>query len=123
MITVLLVEDETDFAEVLRDVLELRGFRVVLAHNGRAGLDRAAEESPDVIVTDLMMPILDGYELLEQLHASDRLRNIPVIMMSSTERIGHHPFLRKPFRVDALVDLIHEMVNRPASADENPGDD
>lgn len=121
MITVLVLEDEADFAEVLRDVLELRGFRVVLAHNGKDGLARAAEETPDIIVTDLMMPIMDGHEMMEQLRASEELREIPVIMMSATERVGHRPFLRKPFRVDALIALIHQMLDTPGVAGESPG--
>lgn len=110
MSTVLIVEDETDMALLLRDLLEMQGFRVCVAHDGRDGLAKAMAEAPDVVVTDLMMPRLDGYALIEQLRHNPRTKNTPIIVMSATERVDGVPFVRKPFDFPEILAAIRAVL-------------
>jgi CheY-like chemotaxis protein len=82
-ITVLIVEDDELLRSTLADILELEGFNVLQANDGRTGLEMAFARIPAVVVTDVAMPVMDGYELLRCLRADERTRMIPVIMMSA----------------------------------------
>jgi len=88
MQTILLVDDEYSIVEVLTHLLEEEGYTVVTAANGRDGLDRASEKVPDLVITDLMMPIMDGDELLRELRKSAALRKVPVILITSAPAPG-----------------------------------
>ena len=111
MKTILLVEDEVDIAEVLCDVLELEGHRVVIAFDGRQGLDRARERAPDLVITDLMMPVMDGIEMIERIRALPGLGKAPVIAISAANYDGDEVFLRKPFDVYELIALVHAALD------------
>jgi CheY-like chemotaxis protein len=110
MSTILLVEDEVDIAEVLRDVLELKGYRVVLAFDGREGLAAALTHAPDLLITDLMMPAMDGIELIERIRQERELVAVPVIAISAAPYEGDEMFLRKPFDVHELVALVQRAL-------------
>lgn len=117
MRTVLVVDDEFGVAEVLEAVLQDEGYRVVTAINGRQGLDRARETPPDLVMLDLMMPIMGGAATLAALHADPVLHGIPVVMMSSLEEAavretcsGYRAFLRKPFRMAEMLSLLEELA-------------
>ena len=112
MKTILLVEDEVDIAEVLRDVLELQGHEVILAFDGREGLAAATRHLPDLVITDLMMPTMDGGELIERIRAIPKLEGVPVIAISAAAYEGDELFLRKPFDVYELVALVHDILGR-----------
>jgi CheY-like chemotaxis protein len=107
---ILLVEDEVDIAEVLRDVLELRGFVVVLAFDGREGLAAARAHRPDLVITDLMMPAMDGIELIESIRQLPDLARMPIIAISAAPYEGDELFLRKPFDVYELVELAQRAL-------------
>jgi CheY-like chemotaxis protein len=111
--TVLIVEDEVDLAEVLREALEMYGYRVVLAHDGREGLVKLASEQPELIITDIMMPLVDGYELIRNVRSNPQTRSIPIIAMSATDHVTHRPFLQKPFELDELVGLVDRTLDDP----------
>jgi CheY-like chemotaxis protein len=111
MRTILIVEDEVDLAEVLREALEMYGYRVVLAHDGRDGLEKLDSEPPQLIITDIMMPLVDGYELIRAVRTNPKTRDIPVIAMSATDHVGHRPFLQKPFELDDLVALVDRTLD------------
>jgi CheY-like chemotaxis protein len=113
MRTVLLVEDEFGVAEVLVSALEDEGYRVVSAGNGRQGLERLAEAKPDLVVSDFMMPVMDGAAMGRAMRADAAYAGIPIIMMSSLSEVelrkhfdGYTVFIRKPFRVPAFIDLV-----------------
>lgn len=115
--TVLIVDDEFGIAEVLEAILDKAGYRVVTAINGKQGLARLQETRPDVVLLDVMMPILDGPGMLRAMQANAALRDIPVIVMSSlTEAAvvesGLHcfAFLRKPFRAAKMIQTIARAI-------------
>jgi CheY-like chemotaxis protein len=119
MARVLIVDDEFGIAELLEAVLVDEGHSVLTASNGRHGLQRLEEETPDIIFLDFMMPVMDGAGVLQGLARSDRLRDIPVVMMSSipeasvVERCaGFKLFLRKPFSVFEVIDIVDRLVPR-----------
>jgi CheY-like chemotaxis protein len=111
--TVLVIDDEWAIADVLDALLSDEGYRVIVAQDGRHGLERMAEWPPDVIMLDFMMPAMDGPATLAALKKNPATAAIPVIMMSSlpehtvAERCdGYVAFLRKPFRIAAVLDVV-----------------
>jgi CheY-like chemotaxis protein len=117
MRTVLVVDDDFGIVEVLEAILTDDGYRVVTAINGRHALERLAGNRVDLILSDLMMPMLDGGALLKALKQDDRYRDIPFVLMCSLpeayikERAaGYDGFLRKPFRVDEVSEIIRSLL-------------
>jgi CheY-like chemotaxis protein len=82
-IKILCVDDDPLILQMLGDVLRLRGYTVVTAADGEAGLDAAMLEHPDLILLDVMMPGIDGFEVCRVLKATDALKNIPVIILTA----------------------------------------
>ncbi len=122
MATVLVVDDEFGIVDVLETILTDEGYRVLTACNGKQGLVRLSEEKPDVILSDFMMPILGGGEMLRAMAAEPAYRRIPVIMMSSlgedaiAEKCkGYTAFLHKPFRVAAVLSAVARVLGRGAN--------
>ena len=117
MKTILIVEDERVIAEVFSAVLEDEGYRVLIANNGKQGLDRLAEGQPDLVLCDVMMPGLDGRDVARAMSASPRYRTIPLILMSAaliSVNKGEYPyayFLRKPFDMDYLIETVEKALN------------
>jgi CheY-like chemotaxis protein len=83
MATVLVVEDEFGIADLIEAVLEEEGHRILMAANGKHGLEMLAQERPDLVFLDYMMPVMDGAGLLRCMAAAPSLRDIPVVIMSS----------------------------------------
>ena len=81
----LIVEDEADARSMLRRLIEKEGWAAVEAENGREGLDRIAAARPSLIFTDLMMPVMDGFEFVEELQRVDDWKEIPVIVLSAMD--------------------------------------
>jgi DNA-binding response OmpR family regulator len=111
---VLIVDDEVDIAETLGDLLALIGYEVDVAFDGATALQKAEAVTPDVIVSDSMMPLLSGPELVAQLRERPQLAQIPVILMSAALRAEEAAklgarFLRKPFDIKQLTALIEEL--------------
>jgi DNA-binding response OmpR family regulator len=114
---VLVVDDEPDILLMLRMSLEDEGHEVVLAPDGQAGLERLFADHPDLVVCDVMMPILDGFGLLERKRiAGDET---PVVMLSAKSEqadldralaLGAVEFVSKPFDLDRLVALIESVL-------------
>ena len=125
MTRVLVVEDEFGIAELLDAVLTEEGYQVVTAMNGRNGLELLARERPELILSDYMMPVMDGATLLARIKAEPALQAIPVVMMSSmpeaavAERcVGYAAFLRKPFKLFEVVGLVERLIGN-ASGDKS----
>ena len=116
--TVLIVEDEFVIADLLEMALIDEGYRVVTAANGRQGLERLAEgPPPDLVISDFMMPVLDGAGLVQAMRQSEGQREVPIIIMSSMPepnvhaRInGYAAFVRKPFQIAALIRLVATIL-------------
>lgn len=117
MAVVLVVDDEFGIVKLLEEVLTDEGHRVLIATNGRQALERAAKEKPALVVTDFMMPVMDGAALMTAMRADPQLADVPVVIMSSipeatlAERaLGYAAFVRKPFNIFAVVDLVAKLT-------------
>ncbi len=112
--TVLVVDDEPAIGDLLEEVLDSVGYRVVRAANGRSALAVARREHPVLVLTDRMMPEVDGVEFVRRLRSSPITRHIPVVLMSSTrpdrETMGDIPFLAKPFELDDLIRTVEDLA-------------
>ncbi|RKG68915.1 response regulator [Corallococcus sp. CA054B] len=115
--TVLVVDDEQGILEALADLLREEGYRVLTASHGREALERMAEVTPDLVLTDWMMPVLDGPALIARIQQDPVLRHIPVLGMSAVDVSGLkrlHPgmeFLQKPFDIRALMKLVRRALD------------
>ena len=85
---ILLVDDDTDFVEATKTVLETEPYEVIVAFEGDEGLKKAREESPDLILLDIIMPVKDGFTAAEQLKKDPQLGKIPVLMLTSFSTKG-----------------------------------
>ena len=114
MCTVLLADDNAGDIEALRLILEAEGHRVVTVDNGCEALRAARRECPDVVITDLDMPCMDGIELCRQMKRHAALAAIPVMVVSASfpQSFGvplWAAFFRKPASLPPLVDLVREL--------------
>jgi CheY-like chemotaxis protein len=97
---ILIVDDEPDVRFVLKLVFEAAGHRIVEAHQGVAALERVDDSRPDLVVTDIMMPVLDGLELIRRLRSNPGTATIPILILSSRATAaasGADAALAKPF--------------------------
>lgn len=116
---ILVVEDTLDTRELLHLYLTGEGFTVITAGDGREGLYLARAEKPDLIVTDLNMPHLDGIALVNELRAEPQFKDLPIIVMTAfgkqdrddALRVGADRALDKPTHFESLVDDINELLN------------
>jgi CheY-like chemotaxis protein len=117
MATILVVDDEFGIGELLVALLEDDGHRVLTAMNGRHALERMAEFKPDLVISDLMMPLMDGGTLLRAMRDHPELNRVPFALMcalpepSIADRIsGYDAFLRKPFKLAEVSALVSRML-------------
>lgn len=120
--TILIVDDEFGVLEVLEFILNDAGFKVVSAVNGQEALARLEETRPDLAIVDFMMPILDGNGVIKAIRSDNRLRDIPIILVSALpektirERCdGYTTFLRKPYKTEQLMEEISKLLDHSAS--------
>jgi CheY-like chemotaxis protein len=102
---ILIVDDEPDMRFILRYAFEAAGHRIVEAHHGVAALECVKNARPDLIVTDVMMPVLNGFELIRRLRADPDTAGIPILLLSSRVRAssGADAALTKPFQADEVL--------------------
>ncbi len=109
------LDDEVDNVDMLQFLLEMEGYEVDTASNGRQCLERMRAVRPDAVVLDLMMPVMSGWEVLETLAADGNLRSVPVIVASAGDaraaagKYGRS-WAQKPLDLDRLVALLRELV-------------
>lgn len=125
--TVVYVEDDPEMIDLVTLIVGRRGFQVKGAHGGREGLDLIQANPPDLILLDLMMPDLDGWEVYKQLKAYENTRNIPVIVITAKSQaidrvLGLHiarvdDYISKPFRPQELLESIDKVLK---AAPEKP---
>ena len=132
-IHILIVEDSAIQAEALRRVLSTEGYIVSAAKDGAAGLAKAKDLSPDLVITDIMMPEMDGFELCRNIKAEERLRRIPVILLTSLSDpqdvmrglvCEADNFVIKPYEANHLLSVIQDLLHgeNPHDREENqPG--
>jgi CheY-like chemotaxis protein len=112
--TVMVVDDEPDIRYLLRLTLELAGYGVVEAAHGEAALEQVRRSLPQIVLTDRMMPRMNGGELIERLRADERTKAIPIVMISGTRgaQPGADAFLGKPFDPDELIVLVDRLSGK-----------
>jgi CheY-like chemotaxis protein len=114
--SILIADDEFGLAELLREMLSEHDYEVVLAINGRLALDVLDERRIDLVLTDMMMPVMDGSELAAAMRDSEAHRGIPIVMMTSLPTRGKtnglfDAVIRKPFTPDLLLATIRSYLD------------
>jgi DNA-binding response OmpR family regulator len=126
---VLLIDDDPDFVEATRIVLESKPYEVIISYDGDDGLRKAREESPDLIILDVIMPVKDGFSTAEQLKKDAGLKNIPVIMLTSYAEKGSgssiamsgglametEDYIDKPVTPEELLKKVEKYLKRAGS--------
>jgi CheY-like chemotaxis protein len=106
---VLVVDDDPDILEAICDILEAEGYRVARARHGEEALARVDEQRPDVILLDLMMPVMDGVAFAQALRLRPAFRDVPIVVISAdgnpqrAAAVGASGYLAKPFDIEALL--------------------
>lgn len=119
---VIYIEDDMEMIDLVSLILNRRGYQVHGAHGGRNGLDMVVKEIPDLILLDLMMPGMDGWEVFQQIKGNEKTRHIPVIIITAKAQdidrvLGLHiakvdDYICKPFRPQELIDSVEKVLNR-----------
>jgi len=108
--TILIVDDEASIAELLAQVLDEAGYDVLTASDGRTGLTMSKLLHPEMVLTDYMMPELDGAQLVRELRRNPATRDIPTVLMSCARPGGDElrgvPFLAKPFDLEDVLEIV-----------------
>ncbi len=120
---VLLVDDYPDAREMYSEYLQFSGFDVIEAANGMEALQRAADQAPDIILMDLSLPVMDGWEATRRLKADSRTADIPVVALTGhalagisegAKQAGCDAFVTKPCLPEDLVREIRKVLDRPS---------
>jgi two-component system response regulator VicR len=118
------IEDEAEMIDLVRLILGRRGFTVIGANGGREGLALVQKEIPDLILLDLMMPDMDGWDVYHQIKSDAKTREIPVIVITAKAQnidkiLGLHiakvdDYISKPFSPQELLERVEQVLSRPA---------
>ena len=123
--TILIIEDERPLCELLTYNLQKEGYEVQSATDGQDGLRRAQTLLPDLVVLDLMLPVIEGLEVCRQLRAGVRTRNTPILMLTARSdeidevvgfQMGADDYVTKPFKIKALIQRIKALLRRQQGA-------
>ncbi len=115
----LIVDDEKDFVDTLAERLEAKGYGIAKAYNGKEGLEKAHEYRPDLIILDIAMPEMNGYDVCRKLKIDDKFRAIPIIILSAKfepndiefgEEMGADAYLTKPLELDMLLEKVRGLL-------------
>ena len=122
--TILLAEDHLDSREAMRALLEAHGYRVVEAANGREAVERALEERPDLVLMDIMMPEMDGFEATRVLRSQEGTSLVPIIAVTAMDgaqrlsvQAGANDFIAKPIDTRGLMTKIRTWLASDATSD------
>lgn len=124
-IRILIVEDSKTQAMFLMNMLEVRGYELKHVFNGVEALDLLKKEKPDIIISDVVMPLMDGYDLCKTIKSDSRLSDIPVILLTSMTDpqnllqaliSGADSFLTKPYKIQAVTNCLQTILANPITA-------
>jgi DNA-binding response OmpR family regulator len=123
---ILCIEDEQEMIDLIRLILSRRGFEVKGANGGKAGLELIRKEPPDLVLLDLMMPDMDGWEVYQQMKANEATRDIPVIVVTAKAQsidkvLGLHiakvdDYIAKPFSPQELLNSVDKVLKKHETA-------
>jgi DNA-binding response OmpR family regulator len=118
--TIFIADDELDFVSTLRSRLEFEGYVVTTAVDGKEALQRITDEKPDLILLDIMMPTMNGYQICRELKVNADTRPIPVLMLTAKSQesdrfwgkeAGADDYVTKPFDMEDLIEKIGGLLN------------
>ena len=119
---IIYIEDDLEMIELVTLIVKRRGYNIKGVHNGTKGFEIVKEELPDLILLDLMMPDIDGWDVFQQLKASEQTANIPIIIITAKSQVidrvlGLHiakadDYISKPFRPSELLDSIGKIFSQ-----------
>ena len=128
MVTILVVDDEAEIVDLLAEELTEFGFDVISANNGATALVLVYSEKPDVVLLDLMLPIVNGYSVLSEIRGNPSTKNLPVIILTAVAskdveqeviRLGANNYMTKPWKLGEMLDVIWEALGiKPKAAQE-----
>ena len=116
---ILIVDDEKDFIDTLAERLTAKGFKIIEAFNGKDGLEKAHTEKPDMILLDVTMPEMDGFDVCRKLKIDENYKNIPIIMLTAKfqpndvefgKEMGADAYLTKPLELETLSHKIEALL-------------
>jgi CheY-like chemotaxis protein len=119
--TILLVDDDVTLRELLADALEREGYTIRKAGNGEEGVKAALNDTPDLIISDIVMPEMNGWEFCQTLRTLPSTKAVPFLFLSSLEqapekllalRLGADDYLTKPFHLDVILAKVHQLIGR-----------
>jgi two-component system response regulator VicR len=123
---ILCIEDEPEMIDLIRLILGRRGFEVVGAAGGKEGLEKVRQHPPELVLLDLMMPDMDGWEVYQQMKADEKTKDIPVIVVTAKAQsidkvLGLHiakvdDYIAKPFSPQDLLNSVEKVLNAKTSA-------
>lgn len=117
---ILIIEDQAPMAKILSDILKKEKFEVITAINGQIGIEKAIESKPDLIITDIMMPVKTGMEVLVELRAMKEFAATPIFLITakaghldaaSAKEAGATGFIKKPFSPGIIIEEIKTLLN------------
>ena len=130
--TLLVVDDEPEINKLVARIFEKRGYRVNSALDGAEALASVKRERPDLLILDLNLPKVDGWEVCRQLKSDPATRSIPIIMLTAAHAnvddaqiglgLGADEYVAKPFVRAVLLHNVERLLGRPESEETNPGD-
>lgn len=118
---ILLIEDNQDIRDNTAEILELSNYEVIVAEDGKSGIEKALKHIPDLIICDIMMPVLDGYGVLHAVHKNETLKSVPFIFLTAkTERgdfrkgmdLGADDYITKPFNGTELLNAVDSRLQK-----------
>jgi two-component system, OmpR family, alkaline phosphatase synthesis response regulator PhoP len=119
--TILIIEDEKDIAEILEYNLRKEGYQTITAANGEEGLEKIRKNSPDIIILDLMLPGIDGFDVCRQLKTDKKTNTIPILMLTAKSEdtdivtgleLGADDYVTKPFSPKVIIARIRAIIRR-----------
>jgi DNA-binding response OmpR family regulator len=126
----LVVEDVPDILALLETTLKFKGYRVLTAVNGQDALEQIQKEHPDLVVTDILMPRMDGFSLVHRMRIAPETRGLPVIFITATYvapedkafalNIGATRFIEKPIVIEELLSMIEDLLSKPEPESAEP---
>jgi DNA-binding response OmpR family regulator len=117
---ILIADDEEDVVTSLQFSLEKEGYKCLIAYDGKEALDKAKKENPDLILLDIMMPKMNGFEVSRLLKFDAKFKQIPIIMLTARtqekdkeigQETGADAYITKPFEMNALISTVNDMLN------------
>jgi two-component system alkaline phosphatase synthesis response regulator PhoP len=116
---ILVVDDEPHLVKLLKNRLEKNGYSVIVAYEGQEALDKTYQENPDLIILDIMLPIIDGYHVCKTLRSDEKYKAIPIIMLTGRTLaqdikmgmdLGAVSYVQKPFKPNVLLGIIQGLI-------------